>query len=176
MNTNAELLQLVVDNIKSGNKDTLAAGLRSVLNAMIASYQNLGGKDAASGYPSLDSNVKLNPDLLARTSPTGLVLDDSGTFVQKTPVFRSGGAETMLSSYSAFVYTGAGNTWVTPVLANNKVYTIFNRGSGPVQLSYPGGLAKLLDITTLTPSITYNIPDSSGVTIVDDGQFLIIKP
>lgn len=154
--TNNELIDEVTALIKSGNSDTTAANVRAILTEMVNSFQNIDEKNVAEGYAGVNGEGFIDKSLIDRVL---LTMSDI----------------TLDPKYSAFVYRGATGNWVSMPVIGNKIYKIVNRGSGSITLSYPGGDAKIWDLSDGTAKSSVTILDQTAAEIIDDGAFLVIS-
>lgn len=174
--SNDDLLDLMVANIITGNRDTTAQNVRNLITAMIGSYQNLDGKNAADGYLGVDSQGNANFSIIKAFTPVGAFLRDDGSFHDISLVQTFGAAAAMNRDISYYTYSGpAGSSWTTVEVEDDKEYMIFNRGGAALTLNYPGGLNKIYDMTAGTPGNSIVVPKGSIAIIIDDGSYLAIK-
>ena len=93
--TRSQLKTLITDGVLSGGRRTIAATLRSILNAIVDACSNISDdKDQANGYVGIDGSGIANTSAIKSLTPTGQFLKDDGTWA--TP-----------SSSGYLPYTGA---------------------------------------------------------------------
>jgi len=92
--TRSQLKTLITDGVLSGGRRTIAATLRSILNAIVDACSNISDdKDQANGYVGIDGSGIANTSAIKSLTPTGQFLRDDGTWA--TP--SSSGGVTVLT-------------------------------------------------------------------------------
>lgn len=194
----SELKTLKSSTFLSGGKRTKAVNVRTYEDEIIDSTFNVDDdSNAIGGVPVIDeyghiphtviksnqnngfpliSTGRIDNGYVKESSPTGYkVLDNNGVFIHKTKVFTSNTSETMLPEYDAFVATIASDrTWTTMERMGNKRYEVANISAFNLTLNYPGGTSTIYNLTLGSLVNSYVVAANRKITIIDNGQYLII--
>lgn len=176
--TDAQLLAEIILYIKTGGKNTMAAGLRQVLNDFVASKQNISEKGIASGYAALNSSAKLDTSLLSVASPSLYkFLRDDGVYTKFQNTFKGAGGQILDKKYTIFEFVGTSAAWVFPAPEKDKIYFLINKGSGTLTVNSTGGSSVFVAVSGGSATNTFSLALNSYAIIIDDGdQLIVITP